>query len=88
MPVFRYKTFKEAEWALWNFYPDESYFHKVAELWEFANKLCPISYPKGIFKFRIIEEANKHRNEWELDNAKKLRSEKNSTIRTICNTNP
>jgi hypothetical protein len=78
MPVYRYKTFEEAEIALWDFRPDEMYFHKVAELWSFANKLCPIMYPKGIFKFRSIEEANRHRDEYELDHAKKIQSERNS----------
>ena len=72
MPVFKYKTFEEAERALWNFHPDESYFRKVAELWDFADKLSPIRYPKGIFKFKSIEEANKQREQWELAYAKKL----------------
>ncbi len=72
MPVYKYKTFEEAESALWNFHPDEAYFSQVAELWNFANKLCPITYPKGIFKYRSIEEANKQRDEWELAHAKKI----------------
>jgi hypothetical protein len=83
MPTFKYKTFEEAERAFWNFHPDESYFHKVSELWQFADKLCPISYPKGIFKFRSIEEANKQRNEWEMQHAKKIRSERNSSIQPV-----
>ncbi|MFQ6113318.1 MAG: hypothetical protein ACE5NG_04410 [bacterium] len=81
MPVFKYKTFEEAERALWNFHPDEAYFRNVAELWDFANELCPINYPKGIFKFRNIEEANKQREEWELAYAIKLRSKRNTTSR-------
>jgi len=76
MPVYKYKTFEDAERDLWNFHPDEEYFRKVAELWEFANKLCPITYPKGIFKYRSIEEANKQRDEWELEHAKKIQSSK------------
>ena len=47
MPVYKYKTFEEAERALWNFHPDEAYFRKVADLWNFANKLLPVSYSKG-----------------------------------------
>jgi hypothetical protein len=76
MPVQKFKTFEEAEKALWNFHPDEAYYARVAELWDFANKLNPISYPKGIFKFRTIEEANKHREELELAHAKKKQSER------------
>ncbi|MFQ5675141.1 MAG: hypothetical protein ACE5G1_04530 [bacterium] len=76
MLVFKYKTFEEAERALWNFHPDENYYQRIAELWDFADKLCPITYPKGIFKIRTIEEANKHREEWELAHAMKLRSDR------------
>jgi len=59
MPVQKFKTFEEAEKALWNFKPDDAYLARIAELWDFATKLNPISYPKGIFKFKTIEEANK-----------------------------
>jgi len=78
MPVYKYKTFEEAESTLWNFRPDEAYFSRVAELWNFANKLCPITYPKGIFKYRSIEEANNQRNEWELDHAKQIQASRNT----------
>ena len=78
MPVYKYKTFEEADRALWNFHPDETYYQQVAALWRFANKLSPISYPKGIFKFRSIEEANKHRDEFELAHAKMIRVERMS----------
>jgi len=72
MPVYKYKTLEEAERALWNFHPNEAYFNQVAELWKFANQLCPITYPKGIFKYRSIEEANQQRDEWELAHAKRV----------------
>jgi len=74
MPVYKYKTFEEADRALWNFHPDETYFRKVADLWNFAGRLLPISYPKGIFKFQNMEEANKHRDQFELEHAKKIQA--------------
>ena len=76
MPIYKYKTFEEAERALWNFHPDEAYYKRVAELWDFADKLNPIKYPAGIFKFKTIEEANRHREEIELAHAKKLQQER------------
>ena len=76
MSVFKYKTFEEAEKALWNFTPDDQYFDRVAELWEFANELNPIIYPRGIFKFKTIEEANKHRMEIEISHAKNVQAER------------
>ena len=81
MPVYKYKTFEEAERVLWNFNPDEAYFKKVAELWEFANKLSSFRYPKGVFKFQTIEEANKHREECELACAKEIQSKRKSASR-------
>jgi hypothetical protein len=76
MPVQKFKTFEEAEKALWKIKPDDTYLARVAELWDFANKLNPISYPKGVFKFKTIEEANKHREEVELAQARKKRTER------------
>ena len=61
---------KKKKIQLWQAF-SSSFSHKVSKLWQFADKLCPISYPKGIFKFRRIEEANKQRNEWEMQHAKK-----------------
>lgn len=76
MPVQKFKTFEEAERALWKPHPDEAYYDRVAELWDFAEKLNPISFPKGILKFRTIEEANKHREELEFAQAKKRAAER------------
>ncbi|MCP4130820.1 MAG: hypothetical protein GY754_07545 [bacterium] len=78
MPVYKYKSFEEAEKALWNFNPDEDYYKNASELWDMANKLSPVKCRRGIFKFRTIEEANKHRMEWELENAIQLRKERDS----------
>jgi hypothetical protein len=36
-----------------------------------ATKLNPIEYPRGIFKYKKIEEANIDRYKWELDHAVK-----------------
>lgn len=80
MPIYKYRTFEEAEKALWNFQPDETYFTKVAELWNFANKLSPIIYPKGIFKFKNIKEANKQREKFELAYAKNLQALKKRNL--------
>lgn len=63
MPVYKYKTFEEAEKALWNFEPDEAYFERVRQLFALAQQLNPVRCPRGVFKFKTIEEANKHRDE-------------------------
>ncbi|HEX9973672.1 MAG TPA: hypothetical protein VGD14_16485 [bacterium] len=76
MPIYKYKTFEEAERALWNLSPDENYYHRVAELWDFANELNPIFYPSGVFKFKTIEEANRHRKNFEIENATKVQAKR------------
>ena len=75
MPVFKYRTFDQARKALWNFHPDGIYFRQVAELWDTADRLCPVRYPQGIFKYRNIEEANKQREGWEIANAKRINAQ-------------
>ena len=57
MPVKKFKTFEEAERDLWCFSPDEKYYKSMWEFLEFGSKLNKKSVPKGIFKFKSIEEA-------------------------------
>jgi hypothetical protein len=76
MPIFKYKSFEEAERALWNFNPDDAYLDRVAALFELAKGLNPIKYPPGIFKFKTIEEANRHREEIELAHAVEIQKKR------------
>lgn len=81
MSVYKFRTFEVAERSLWNFNPDENYFAQIAELWAFADKLSRPIYPGGIFKFKSLDEANRHRDEVELKHASRVistRSRKNS----------
>ncbi len=61
MPVYKYKTFEEAEQAQWCFEPDEAYFKRVERLLILGKSLLKIERPRGVFKFKTIEEANQHR---------------------------
>jgi hypothetical protein len=71
MSVEKFETLEEAKKALWSFRPDETYFRQLFVLWEFANRLSPLKYPRGILKFKTIEEANEHRLAWELEHGRK-----------------
>jgi hypothetical protein len=71
MGIEKFKSFEEAERALWCIEPDAKYYKQVAQLWNLANRLCPPNFPRGIFKYRTIEEANKQKDEWILVNALK-----------------
>lgn len=70
MPVYKYRTLEEAQKALWNFHPDKAYFKQLAELWDTANKLCPMRCPKGVFKYRNIDKAHRQRQQWEIEQAR------------------
>lgn len=70
MPVQKFKSFEDAEKALWNFEPDEAYFERVRKLFEFAQNLNPIRYPHGVFKYKSIEDASRQSEEWILTHAK------------------
>jgi len=73
MSLEKFKKFEEAEKALWCFKPDAKYFQQVRELFKLANRLCPPDFPRGLFKYRTMEEANKAKEEWILRNALKKR---------------
>lgn len=74
MGLQKFKTFEEAERALWCSNPDEKYFKQVRELFKLANRLYPPDFPRGVFKYRTLEEANHAKQEWLLQNALKKRA--------------
>ena len=61
MSVQKFRTFSEAEAALWEFHPDENYFRHVSLLWKAAFRLHPISCHPGIFRFRTLADAQEAR---------------------------
>jgi hypothetical protein len=75
MPIQKFKTFEEAQRALWCFNPDENYYRNVRELFKLGDRLCPPDFPRGIFKYKTIEEANKQKDEWILENALKRKAQ-------------
>ncbi len=61
MTVQKFKSFEEAERAQWNFHPDEKYYREMISFYKLFCKLSKFSYPKGVFKFKTFEEAEKHK---------------------------
>jgi len=44
---------------------------KSADCGNFADQLNPIRYPRGVFKFKTFEQANRQREKFELEHALK-----------------
>ncbi len=61
MPIYKYRSFEEAERALWNFNPDTEYYRQVSQLFDLAFRLSPLKNTPGIFKFKSIDDAGRER---------------------------
>jgi hypothetical protein len=74
MPVSRFRTFDEARRALWMKPGSPELARTVAWVWAFAWELAgrPVQ-PRGLKKFRTIQEANADRERWETDHCRSLR---------------
>lgn len=64
MPVQRFRDFDEARRALWTHSRDPDLARRIRALWARASRLSPPMIPRGLRKFRNIEEANLEREEW------------------------
>jgi hypothetical protein len=81
MPVKKFRTFEEAERDLWCFEPDERYFKRVSKMFKKAKELYNPSYPKGVHKYRTIEEAQEDMDKWRREYIqKRKRAAKNDSI--------
>lgn len=78
MPVFKYRSFEDAERALWLPTGDPRLAKRIRSLWragwEMVGRYVP---PRGLFKFRSIEEANAHRRSWEDDRIARIQRQRN-----------
>lgn len=66
MPVTRFRSFEEARRALWIPKGDPRLDTVIPFVWELGRELAgPCPFPRGVTKFRSIEEANEDRKKWE-----------------------
>ena len=69
MPVQKFRSLDEAQQALWGDPTHPSHLLRVAWLWRLGSQLAPRRYPRGVHRYRSIEEANRVRESWERDAA-------------------
>jgi len=80
MPVQKFRSLDEMRRAKWVSaddprLPDIIRFNWKAA-WEMSGRYVP---PRGVFKFRSIEEANAHRRAWEAERIKLCRARSHPT---------
>lgn len=73
MTIQRFRDFEEARQALWIPPGDPRLVERIRSCWEFASRLAPGAAPRGLRRFRTIEEANLDREEWTMRRARELR---------------
>lgn len=61
MPVQRFRDLDEARRALWVAPGDPALPDRIRRLWRFSARLTKPSVPRGVLRFRTIEEANAER---------------------------
>jgi hypothetical protein len=64
MPVERFRSHEEARRALWLSPGDPRIPMRLRRVPSMAAGLYPLDRPRGVFKFRSIEEANASRKQW------------------------
>ncbi len=69
MPVQRFRSFEAAREALWGEAGDPEHLRRVRWLWAFADRLCARRFPPGVYRYRSIDEAQRERERWELEQA-------------------
>jgi hypothetical protein len=63
MPVQRFRDLDEARRALWGGEDDAMLSARIRRLWHFTGRLARPTVPRGVRRFRTIEEANEERDE-------------------------
>lgn len=67
MPLYRFRSVEELDQRaedLCTRSPDSAWFARVGRLWESSQRLNPRSFPRGVFRYASIEEAQLARERW------------------------
>lgn len=76
MPVRKFRDVSEMEHTLWYERNDPALFRAIAGVWDFAARICPLQFPRGVHKYRSIEDANADRDRWEESNFQAFQARK------------
>lgn len=59
MPVQRFRSFQDAEDALWERGDDPAHLRSVSWVWAVADELCPPRRRPGVRRYRSIADAQR-----------------------------
>jgi hypothetical protein len=78
MPVEKYRGVEEMPRVEWCDSLDENCLRRIAKLWARSSAFSQRIYPRGVFKFRSIEEAQEARERITQENIDRLRQERSN----------
>ena len=76
MSVQRFRSFDEARRALRTRPGDPNLPRRIASLWKSVTEMTPLDIPRGVRKFRSIEEALEERKRWTSARIAKLAAQR------------
>jgi hypothetical protein len=78
MPVRKFRSIEEMDDARHELWcePGEECFRRIARLWKRSARINPRKFPKGVFKYRSIEEAQADRERLLTEHVRRLEAER------------
>lgn len=76
MPVQKFRSVVDMPRVPWPEKLDDAFLDRVGRLWARSALISPRKYPKGVRKYRSIEEAQADRERWLTENIERLREER------------
>lgn len=78
MPIKKYRSIEEMDRDRSDLWcePGPRGFRRMAELWKRSAQINPRKYPKGVFKFRSIEEAQADRQRLLIEHVRQLEADR------------
>lgn len=82
MPVRKFRHLDEMEDSLWYEPGDPALYRAIAGVWDFANRTCPLQFPRGVHRHRSFGEADELRERWEEANWRAFQARRNTSKST------
>ncbi len=88
MPIKKFRSIEEMDAARADLWCDQigpALFRRIARLWERSSRLSPRKFPKGVIKYRNLEEAQADRERWQKEHVQRVQRERleNGTVQVI-----